>query len=117
MNTVTEILGDIDEAKKMAKLEFIGVLADPLMRRILAKLACCSKGLETTMDLDDVSTQHLKSDKPSIITRLHKLANYGLVTVEKVHVGSRYHKRYIINDTGKEWVQKYMKRELKLFSE
>lgn len=102
-----EKLGDSDE-RRVFKLA--GMLADPLTRRIMAKLA----SPQGPISVDGIPKE-LNGDRGATISRLSRLEQAGLLRSEKVSAGSRFCKKYIINDNGRDPVSKYMKEESKLF--
>ena len=112
MNPVNEILGNLNEVQRGKALEFAGALADPLTRRILAKLT--SK--HSPISVDNIPTQLLGAQRPEVISRLSRLERYGLVSSNNMTKDGTVHRRYEINDAGKELVHKYMKEESKNFA-
>ena len=112
MNSVNEILGNLNEVQRGKTLEFAGALADPLTRRILAKLA----SNHSPISVDNIPTNLLNAQRPEIISRLSRLERYGLVSSNNITKNGTVHRRYEVNKTGKDLVHKYMKEESKNFA-
>ena len=104
-------LDDMNERDQKETLLFASVLADPLNRRIMAKLT--SKHIP--ISVNSVPTDVLQATKPEVISRLCRLERYGLVTSQKKMDKNAFYKVYSINDNGKKWVHNYMKDELNKF--
>ena len=108
MENYSRTLDDMDEQDREKTLQFVSVLADPLTRRIMAKLA--SK--HSPIAVNNVPAERLNTTKPQIISRLCRLERYGLVTSHKKTTDNVFYKEYSINENGRRWVDGYMRDEL-----
>ena len=89
-----------------------GIVADPVTRKVLAKLA----SPQSPISVDSIPIDKIGADKSVIITRLVQLEKLGLVRSDKVKSQHGYCKKYFINDKGIQIVDKLMTAESKLFS-
>lgn len=104
----------IDQMGKLDQetLSFISVVADPLTRRIMAKLA--SK--HSPIAVDAVPTKLLNASKLQIVSRLCRLERQGLVTSKRKNMeDDTFYKEYSINDNGRALVDSHMSNELSKF--
>ena len=104
-------INDMDRQEIQNTMQVVGMLTEPLTRRIMAKLA--SK--HSPIAANDVPTDLLKASKPQIISRLSRLERFGLVRSERKTVSAGFCKEYRINDSGKRWVHDYMTTEFSEF--
>lgn len=109
VNNLMEKLGSDDYTKFF---HLAGVVADPITRKVLAKLA----SPQSPISIDSIPVDKIGADKPMIINRLVQLEKLGLVKSEKVKSQHGYCKKYFINDKGVEIVDKLMSTESKLYS-
>ena len=106
-----DILEGIDEPKRAQLFDLAGVMADPITRRILAKLS--SKG--SPIAVDSVPEDKLQARKSQVITRLVNLERKGFVRSSKVTSQNGFCKKYFINDKAVPLVAQLMKAESKLY--
>ncbi len=109
VNNLMEKLGSDDYTKFF---HLAGVVADPVTRKVLAKLA----SPQSPISIDSIPVDKIGATKPVIITRLVQLEKIGFVRSEKVKSQHGYCKKYFINDKGNDIVNKLMATESKLFS-
>jgi len=106
----TDIMGKLGDSS-VDFFSLAGILADPLTRKILAKLN--SNG--SPISIDAVPVDKLDADRPSIINRLITLDKVGFVNSVKVPSTKGFCKKYIINDKGTMIVNLLMSSESMLF--
>lgn len=106
-----DILEGMDETKRAQLFDLAGVMADPLTRRILAKLS--SKG--SPISVDSVPTDKLQGKRSNVITRLVTLEKKGFVKSSKVTSQNGFCKKYFINEKAIPLVEQLMKPESKLY--
>ena len=111
MKSYSKVLDDMEEQDRVQTLQFFSMLADPITRRVMAKLA--SK--YSPISVNEVPTRRLDATELQILSRLCKLEKYGLVTSQMKPEDDGFYKEYHINDDGKRWVTGYMKDELSKF--
>ena len=87
-------------------LQFAGFLADPVIRRIMAKLT-----IHGSISVNDIETKLLRATRAEVITRLVKIEQNGLATSKKISKDGMFHKQYTITRFGRKLVFKYMKQE------
>lgn len=100
MKTYSKTIDGMDERAQKETLLFVGVLADPLTRRIMAKLT----NKHGPITVNNVPTDLLKATKSQVISRLCRLERYGLVTSKKHISSGEFFKEYSINESGRRWV-------------
>lgn len=109
INNLIDKLGSDDYTKFF---HLAGVLADPVTRKVLAKLA----SPRSPISIDSIPIDELGETKPTIITELVQLEKIGLARSVKVKSQHGYCKKYFINAKGNEIVSKLMTAESKMFS-
>ena len=92
-------------------LSLISVVADPLNRKIMAKLA--SK--HSPIAMNNVPTQRLEASKIQVVSRLCRLERQGLVVSERKKDGDSFYREYSISANGRVLVDSYMGNELNKF--
>lgn len=108
----TDILEGLDETERKQLFHLAGIIADPITRRILAKLS----SQQSPISVDSIPLEKLDASKPQVVTRLTKLEKMGWVKSEKVKSQNGFCKKYFINEKGQTIVSKLMKVESKLYS-
>jgi len=107
-----DILKKLGETESTQFFHLAGVVADPITRRILAKL----DSNQSPISVDSIPIEKLDAKKPQIITRLVKLEKMGLVRAETVKSQNGFCKKYFINEKGTDIVSKLMRVESKNYS-
>jgi len=107
-----DILEKLGETERTQFFHLAGVVADPITRRILAKLA----SNQSPISIDSIPLERLEAGKPQIVTRLVKLEKMGLVRAETVKSQNGFCKKYFINERGTDIVSKIMGVESKNYS-
>ena len=107
-----DVLENMVESDRTKLFHLAGVIADPITRRIMAKLA----SNQSPISIDSIPLEKLDASKPQIITRLVKLEKMGLVKAEKVKSQNGFCKKYFINEKSLDIVSKLMREESKLYS-
>lgn len=111
MDNMDKILGKLQDSEEEEIFQIVEMLGDPLTRRIMAKLA----SPQSPISVDDIPTDKLNGERGAIISRLDKLERRGLVKSEKIETKMGFGKKYIIKDKARDWVTKYMSKELKQY--
>lgn len=102
----------MSESDRTQLFHLAGVIADPVTRRIMAKLA--SK--QSPISIDSIPLEKLDANKPQVVSRLVKLERLGLIRAEKVKSQNGFCNKYFINEKGSGIVSKLMGEESKLYS-
>ena len=106
-----DVLNGLEESKRASLFHLAGVIAEPLTRRILAKL----NSPHSPIAIDAIPITELRGGKPQIISRLIKLEQLGLVRSDKIRAENGYCKKYFINSETKDLVSMLTKEESKFF--
>lgn len=107
MKTASNVLDKMDDQQLQDTLRSLSVLADPLTRKIMAKLA--SK--HSPIAANNIPVEQLNASEPAIISRLCRLESYGFATTTKCVDDGMSYKVYSINETGRRMVEKSMEAE------
>lgn len=112
MKNTSNVLAEMNDQDLQDTLRSLSVLADPLTRRIMAKLA--SK--HSPIAANAIPTDMLEASEAAIISRLCRLESYGFVTAAKNHPDDEtFYKVYSINETGRRMVVNSMTAESEKF--
>lgn len=111
MTKPTVLVEHIAKRDRADAITIVSMLADPLTRKIMAKLA--SK--YSPIAANAVPVERLNASKLQIMSRLCKLERYGLVTAKKKTMDGSFYKEYHINDNGLDLVNNHMSNELSKF--
>jgi len=106
MEKLAKVTDKLEDKEEGQMFQLAGILADPLTRKIMAKLASSHGPIAT----NDVPTAGL-GDKGAIIVRLNRIESAGVAQSQKVHINNGFCKRYSLNDKGRKYVSKYMQAE------
>lgn len=110
MDRIASVIGRLEDNDERQVFRLAGMFADPLTRKIMAKLA----SPQSPISVDSIPPV-LEGERGAVISRLSKLEQAGLLNSEKTPTKNGFCKKYSINDKGKSLVSKYMKAESKLF--
>lgn len=111
MKVTGNIIDNLDDQQLSDTLLSLSALADPLTRRIMAKLA--SK--HSPIAVNAIPTEKLQASSPDIISRLCRLESYGFVTSIKKTDNGSFYRVYSLNSTGQRVVKNHMATELEEF--
>lgn len=109
--TVCNTIDGMNDQQLNDTLTSLSVLADPLSRKIMAKLA--SK--HSPIAVNAVPTKMLNASKAAIISRLCRLESYGLATSVREKDGDLTYNVYKLNAVGERLVKNHMSVELNAF--